>query len=442
MPYIVNVYTGTNLQRTHRTQSPIFDSKEQAKAWAEFDSCILLPEGEFEWHAGDIYSAGICLLRMVPMDWYYVEYEVTEVRKARRGSDGKNDNYLAFSDVTLWVDDDGESLCLPLSEEDARLAEAGGYSVKFSEDHDSWFVPLEPASPAFKKYAFEMADFYSYRDCLTKDDLADIFEQGSGIKASSVKAKVLSYRKSAEYSGTGKEVRFKRLHPVEISLKQKKRGKVQEVADPVGLSPQRVSQIVNQTLNDLQYMRDCGPKTEELIREAQEVADPVGLSPQRVSQIAKLVPSREKAKRNYKEFYEAAAELGSDVGLPLRARNCLFRGGLLDAWPDIDLDDLQYIRNCGPKTKELIRKAQEIAKAYEGKELEMLVDEIYIERTDAESEKEIFVACMNEPTCLNPSIQDKGDGHWVVMVGWASQEDRDRFKKSLEERFPGWTTWR
>ena len=408
MPYIVNVYTGTNLQRTHRTQSPIFDSKEQAKAWAEFDSCLLLPEGKFEWHAGDIYSAGICLLRMVPMDWYYVDYEVTEVRKARRGSDGKNDKYLAFSDVILWVDEDGESLCLPLSEEDARLAEAGGYSVKFSEDHDSWFVPLEPASPALKKYAFEMADFYSYRDCLTKDDLADIFEQGSGIKASSVKAKVLSYRKSAEYSGTGKEVRFKRLHPVAISLKKQKKGKVQETADLI----------------------------------QKEVADSVDVSPQRVSQIAKLVPSREKAKRNYKEFYEAAAELGSDTGLPLRARNCLFRGGLLDAWPDIDLDDLQYIRNCGPKTKKLIRKAQEIAKAYEGKELEMLVDEIYIERTDAESEKEIFVACMNEPTCLNPSIQDKGDGHWVVMVGWASQEDRDRFKENLEERFPGWVSWR
>lgn len=72
----------------------------------------------------------------------------------------------------------------------------------------------------------------------------------------------------------------------------------------------------------------------------------------------------------------------------------------------------------------------------------MLVDEIYIERTDAESEKEIFVACLNEPTCLNPSIQGKGDGHWAVMVGWASQEDRDRFKETLEERFPGWTTWR
>lgn len=400
MPYIVNVYTGTNLQRTHRTQSPIFDSKEQAKAWAELDSCILLPEGEFEWHAGDIYSAGICLLRMVPMDWYYVEYEVTEIRKARRGPDGKDDKYLVFPNVTLWVDDDGENLCLPLDEEDAKLAAQGGYSVKFSDDHDSWFVPLEPAIPAFKKYAFEMADFYSYRDCLTKDDLADIFEQGTGIEASSVKAKVLSYRKSAEYSGTGKEVRFKRLHPVAISLKQQEKDEAQDVKDPVGLSPQQVPQIVN------------------------------------------LAPSKEKAKRDFSEFYEAAAELGSDVGLPLRARNCLFRGGLLDAWPDIDLDDLQYIRKCGPKTKELIRKAHEIAKAAEGKETEMLVDEIYIERTDAESEKAIFVACLNEPTCLNTSIQGKGDGHWVVMVGWASQEDRDRFKESLEERFPGWTTWR
>lgn len=77
-----------------------------------------------------------------------------------------------------------------------------------------------------------------------------------------------------------------------------------------------------------------------------------------------------------------------------------------------------------------------------GKIVPFLFNEIYIERTDAEEEKAVFEACLNDPTCIEPVFEPKGDGHYCVMVGWGSYDDRDKFRRLLEKKFPGWVTWR
>lgn len=304
--YMVNVCTGVSHNHNLYKQSPLFKDKEQAMAWAEFEAAILLPDAEFEWHYGDtLYTGGIRMLpNVIPTEFYYVDYEVVKVQES--------------SEI----------------EDDAKLAEQSGYRVVFFEHTGISYLLVTPVNPSFKKYSFEIPEFRSYHDCLTDDELSDILEgkQGKTVHVSSVRVKALKY--NDKENGT-----VKKLHPVAVEFPsdipegKSKRGKVDEVVELL----------------------------EEGDLNQKEIAEKLGLSQQRVSQIAKAEPSRRKAKKDYSEFYEAAAELGADTGLPLRARNCLFRAGLLDAWPDIRLDDLQYIRNCGPKTQELIRKAHEIA---------------------------------------------------------------------------------